>query len=72
MTEREKRLNELDLDFSDDESARESMEQYIRENFSDVLGDKINLLDADNGFDLLLQEVRKVLNNSDQAESKVA
>lgn len=59
MTTGEK-LDELDLDFSSDESARESMKQYIRENFSDFLGEKIELLDAPNGLELLLQEVEQL------------
>lgn len=57
----DEKLEELGLDFSSDEAAEESMKQYIRENFSDVLGDKINLLDAPNGLDLLAQEARDLL-----------
>lgn len=54
------KLEELELDFSSDESARESMKEYIRENFSDLLGDRIELLDAPNGLELLLQEVEQL------------
>jgi hypothetical protein len=57
---KEEMLEELELDFSSDEAARESMKQYIRENFSDVLGDRIELLDAPNGLELLLQEVEQL------------
>ncbi|MFB6355939.1 MAG: hypothetical protein ABEJ65_05430 [bacterium] len=57
---RDEKLEELGLDFSADEVARETMIEYIRENFSDVLGDRINLLDAENGLDLLLQEVERM------------
>lgn len=52
---------EIELDFSSDERARETMIEYIRENFSDVLGDRINLLDAPNGLELLHQEVRQMV-----------
>lgn len=65
----EDRLDELDLDFSSDETAEESMKDYIRENFSDVLGDKIELLDAPNGLELLLQEVEKLKTQSGLTES---
>lgn len=67
--DKEEILEELDLDFSSDEAARESMEEYIRENFSDVLGDKIELLDAPNGIELLLQEVEKLKLDAGIAES---
>lgn len=53
-------LEEHDLDFSSDEAAEESMKEYIRENFSDLLGDKMQLLDAPNGLELLLQEIQQL------------
>ncbi len=52
---------EIELDFSSDETARETMKTYIRENFSDLLGEKLKLLDAPNGLELLHQEVRKMV-----------
>ncbi len=70
MTTGEK-LEELDLDFSSDESAQESMKSYIRENFSDLLGDRIDLLDAPNGLELLLQEIEKLKQEHGIAESDV-
>lgn len=57
----DEKLEQLGLDFSSDKAAEESMKEYIRENFSDVLGDKVNLLDADNGLELLAQEARDLL-----------
>lgn len=53
--------NEAEFDFSSDEAARETMKEYIRQNFSDVLGEKIKLLDAPNGLELLHQEVRNLI-----------
>ncbi|MGM0381117.1 MAG: hypothetical protein ACQEP7_03955 [bacterium] len=53
--------SEVEFDFSSDEAARETMKNYIRQNFSDVLGDKIKLLDAPNGLELLQQEVRTLI-----------
>ncbi len=53
--------SEVEFDFSSDEAARETMENYIRENFSDLLGEKIKLLDAPNGLELLHQEVRVLI-----------
>ena len=70
MTTGEK-LEELDLDFSSDEAARESMKNYIRENFSDLLGDRMDLLDAPNGLELLLQEVEKLKREEGIAVSDV-
>jgi hypothetical protein len=70
MTTGEK-LEELDLDFSSDEAARESMKNYIRENFSDLLGDRMELLDAPNGLELLLQEVEKLKREEGIAVSDV-
>ena len=58
--DREEILEELELDFSDDDRARETMEQYIRENFSDLLGDRIELLEAPNGLELLRQEIESL------------
>ena len=73
---RDEKLEQLGLDFSSDESARASMEEYIRENFSELLGDKINLLDAPNGLELLAQEARELLRKEGLLtavqESKVA
>ncbi len=53
--------SEVEFDFSSDEAARETMKDYIRQNFSDVLGEKIKLLDAPNGLELLHQEVRALI-----------
>ncbi|MFP4687288.1 MAG: hypothetical protein ACLFN5_04170 [bacterium] len=52
---------EVKFDFSSDAAARESMTCYIRKHFSDLLGDKIKLLDAPNGIELLHQEVRSMI-----------
>ncbi|MFB6344314.1 MAG: hypothetical protein ABEK50_00875 [bacterium] len=65
-------LEDLDLDFSSDQAAEESMKEYIRENFSDVLGDKIDLLDAPNGLELLLQEVQKLKEQAGVSETESA
>jgi hypothetical protein len=52
---------EAKFDFSSDDAARKSMTAYIRENFAGLLGDKIKLLDAPNGIELLHQEVRNMI-----------
>lgn len=65
-------LEDLDLDFSSDEAAEESMKEYIRENFSDLLGDKIQLLDAPNGLELLLQEVQQLKEQAGLSETDSA
>lgn len=68
----EETLKDMDLDFSSDEAAEESMKRYIRENFSDVLGDKIDLLDAPNGLELLLQEIEQLKEQSGLQSSESA
>ncbi len=44
--------------FTSDEDAQVRMKQYIRENFADLLGPKINLIDQPNGLDLVEAEVK--------------
>lgn len=34
-----------DFDFSSEQAARESMRQFVKENFGDLLGDQADLLD---------------------------
>lgn len=65
-------LEDLDLDFSSDKAAEESMKEYIRENFSDLLGDKIQLLDAPNGLELLLQEIQQLKDQTGLSETDSA
>ncbi|GEM_PF-6786496 len=49
------RKNELiqELDFSSQDAAEESMRNYIKENFADFLGDKVELLDEPDGIEKL-------------------
>lgn len=65
-------IEDLDLDFSSDEAARESMKEYIRDNFSDVLGDRMELLEAPNGLELLAQEVEQLKAEAGIASSDAA
>jgi hypothetical protein len=60
--------DESRFDFSSDEAARESMETFIRENFSDLLGDKIDLLDEPNGVEKIKQAMQEEI---DQASSEL-
>ncbi len=50
-----------EFQFTSDADAREKMTAYIRKHFSDVLGSKINLIDAPNGLELIQQEVKSKL-----------
>ena len=47
--------------FRSDEEARAVMTGYIRDNFSDILGPKINLIDAADGIELIANEVDRML-----------
>ena len=44
--------------WSNKEESRIEMTKYIRENFSDVLGDDVQLLDLPNGLDLIQDKIR--------------
>lgn len=56
--------------FSSDEDAREKMTAYIKSNFADVLGPKINLIDAPNGLDLIQQEVKSRMEKAGMIQGK--
>jgi len=49
----------MEFDFSSDEAARESMKQFIRENFSELLGEKIEWLDQPGGIERIKSELQE-------------
>jgi len=46
------------FDFSSDEAARKSMKGYIKENFSELLGDRVHLLDQPDGIERIREELQ--------------
>ncbi|MFB6356862.1 MAG: hypothetical protein ABEJ65_10145 [bacterium] len=52
------------FDFSSDQAARESMKNFIRENFGELLGDKIELLDEPNGFSKIQEAFREEIDEA--------
>ncbi len=51
-------LNDKRFQFESDEDARIKMTAYILENFSDLLGDEIKLLNLPNGLDILSSRIQ--------------
>lgn len=48
------------FDFKSSDEARETMTAFIRENFSDLLGPRINLIDQPNGIELIAAETARL------------
>lgn len=60
------------FNFSSTEESAAVMTAWIRENYSDLLGSKINMIDLPNGLDLIEGEVKSMLASRRGENSRIA